>query len=75
MFDSPFQPTVELEEWIDARIDEVLQEFSETIAKVTAQLGVQDKEIARLRAEIISMRPKPIARRGVDIDTAQVELR
>jgi len=57
-----------IEEFVERVVDEKLDELTERIER-------QDAAIAKLRAEISASRPKSIARRGVDIDTAQVELR
>ena len=59
-----------IEEFVERVVDEKLDELTERIER-------QDAAIAKLRAEISASRPKPIqiARRGHDLDTAQVELR
>ena len=72
-----FEPTIDMAEILE-RIEEEFEERDEAIERLTKRLDVQDTEIAKLRNEIAAaLRPKPIqiARRGHDLDTAQVELR
>jgi len=66
----PLELNCSIEEYVERIVDEKLDELTERIER-------QDGVIAKLRAEISSLRPKPIqiARRGHDLDTAQVELR
>ncbi|HVB56472.1 MAG TPA: hypothetical protein VNE63_08585 [Candidatus Acidoferrales bacterium] len=60
--------TCSIEEFVERIVTERLEELTE-------RLDTQDVELAKLRAEIAALRPKQIARRGHDVDSAQVELR
>jgi len=64
----PLELNCSIEEYVERVVDEKLDELTERIER-------QDVVIAKLRAEISSLRPKPIARRGHDIDSARVDLR
>ena len=64
----PLELNCSIEEFVERVVDEKLDELTERIER-------QDAAIAKLHAEIFASRPKPIARRGVDIDTVQVDLR
>ena len=64
----PLELNCSIEEYVERVVDEKLDELTERIER-------QDAVIAKLRAEIAALRPKSIARRGHDLDTAQVELR
>ena len=71
-----------IEEFVERVVDEKLDVLTARIERqdaaldeLTEHIERQDGVIAKLRAEISASRPKPIARRGVDIDTVQVDLR